>query len=390
MRVLSCVGARPQFIKAAVVSAEFARRGIDEILTHTGQHYDFEMSGIFFEELALSKPRHELGVGSASHGAQTGEMMRRLEPVVLGESPDWLLVYGDTNSTLAGALVGAKLGIPVAHVEAGLRSFNRTMPEEINRIVADHVADALFAPNERARSQLAAEGITRGVQVVGDVMADLAAGAAARLPERPSVLERFGLTPSTYAVATIHRASNTDDPQTFGRLIEGLRAAEMPIIFPVHPRTREIAARNGVGAGDRIIVVPPVSYREMIALMSRARVVLTDSGGMQKEAYVLKVPCVTLREETEWVETLDDGWNVLAGSDPAKVARSAQRARPTRQAPHYGNGDAAARIANALLGSGQGVQLLGKGTGEVARVEHGVAPKLEFQVAGDKTPMGGA
>lgn len=390
MRVLSCVGARPQFIKAAVVSAELARRGIDEILTHTGQHYDFEMSGIFFEELAVPKPRYELGVGSAGHGAQTGEMMRRLEPVVVQESPDWLLVYGDTNSTLAGALVGAKLHIPVAHVEAGLRSFNRSMPEEINRIVADHVADALFVPNERAASQLAAEGISRGVRVVGDVMADLAGAVAARLPERPPVLERFGLSPYTYAVATIHRASNTDDAQTFARLIEGLRGADMPIVFPVHPRTRGIAARHRVGEGDRIAVVPPVSYREMIALMSRARVVFTDSGGMQKEAYVLHVPCVTLRDDTEWVETLDDGWNVLTGSNPAKIARAAHRSRPARQTPHYGNGDAASRIASALLDSVQGLELRGKGASEVARVEYGATPKLEFQVAGDKTPMRGS
>lgn len=388
MRILSCVGARPQFIKAAMVSAELGRRGIDEILTHTGQHYDFEMSGIFFEELAVPKPRYELGVGSAGHGAQTGEMMRRLEPVVLEVSPDWLLVYGDTNSTLAGALVGAKLGVPVAHVEAGLRSFNRAMPEEINRIVADHVANALFAPNERAASQLATEGIIRGVCVVGDVMADLAAAVAARLPERPPILERFGLSPYTYAVATIHRASNTDDAQTFGRLIEGLRAADMPIVFPVHPRTRAIATRHGVGERDRIVVAPPLSYREMIALMSRARVVLTDSGGMQKEAFVLGVPCVTLRDETEWVETLEDGWNVLAGSDPLQIARGAHRSRPTRQTPHYGNGDAAERIAGALVDSAQRVELRGKGTGEVARLEHGVAPKLEFQIAGRKTPMG--
>lgn len=388
MRVLSCVGARPQFIKAAVVSAELARRGIDEILTHTGQHYDFEMSGIFFEELAVPKPRYELGVGSAGHGAQTGEMMRRLEPVVLEVSPDWLLVYGDTNSTLAGALVGAKLGVPVAHVEAGLRSFNRAMPEEINRIVADHVADLLFAPDERAASQLANEGITHGVCVIGDVMADLAASVAARLPEHPPVLEHFGLSPYTYAVATIHRASNTDDVQTFGRLIEGLRAADMPIVFPVHPRTREIAAREDVGEGDRIVVAPPLSYGEMIALMSRASVVLTDSGGMQKEAYVLRVPCVTLRDETEWVETLDDGWNVLAGSDPAKIARGAHRSRPTGQTPHYGSGDAAVRIASALLDSTKRVELLGKSTGKVARLEHGVTPKFGFQVARGKTPMG--
>lgn len=348
MKILSVVGARPQFVKAAVLSAEFAERGVEEILIHTGQHYDAEMSDVFFEELKIPKPRYELGVGSAGHGAQTGEMMRRLEPVAVAERPDAIVVYGDTNSTLAGALVGAKLGIPVAHVEAGLRSFNRSMPEEINRVVADHVSTWLFVPNARARAQLASEGIVNGVVEVGDLMVDLVTRAAKTLPPNPPVLERFGVAPYAYGVATIHRPSNTDDPETFGRLIEGLHAVDMPIVFPVHPRTRGIAAARSVGKDDNIIVSPPLSYGETIALLARACVIFTDSGGMQKEAYVLRVPCVTLREETEWLETLEDGWNVLAGSDPAKIARSARRLMPAKQKSHYGDGGSAAAIATAL------------------------------------------
>jgi UDP-N-acetylglucosamine 2-epimerase len=361
MRVLSCVGARPQFVKAAVLSAELARRRIDEVFVHTGQHYDFEMSDVFFEELFLPKPRYELGVGSANHGAQTGEMMRRLEPIALAEAPDWLLVYGDTNTTLAGALVGAKLNIPVAHVEAGLRSFNRRMPEEINRIVADHVASALFVPNRRAARQLAVEGITHGVHVVGDLMVDLATSVAAQLPASPAILQRFAVDARTYGVATIHRASNTDDAATFGRLIAGLRAAEMPIVFPIHPRTRVLATAHGVGEGDNIIATPPLSYREMVALMSRALVVFTDSGGIQKEAYVLKVPCVTLREETEWLETLEGGWNVLAGSDSERIARGARRDGCDPQKMHFGDGHAAQRIASALSGWAQGAPVGDRG-----------------------------
>ncbi|MGC1380521.1 MAG: UDP-N-acetylglucosamine 2-epimerase (non-hydrolyzing) [Candidatus Baltobacteraceae bacterium] len=390
MRVLTCVGARPQFVKAAVLSAEFASRGIEEVLVHTGQHYDAEMSDVFFEELALPQPRYELGVGSASHGVQTGEMMARLEPVVSAERPDWLVVYGDTNSTLAGALVGAKLGVGVAHVEAGLRSFNRAMPEELNRIVADHVADVLFAPNERAARQLATEGIGSGVYVVGDLMIDLAHRLAASLPEYPEILTRTGVGPYTYAVATIHRASNTDDPQAFARLIEGLRAVEMPVVFPVHPRTRAIAAAHAVGAKDNIIVTPPLSYGEMIALMSRAQVVFTDSGGVQKEAYVLRVPCVTLREETEWVETLEGGWNVLAGSDPAKIERGARRFVAGRQRPHYGDGRAAELIATALLGAQRGLEFARESGGEIASVEHRSGFGVRLPVAGGEAPIGSA
>lgn len=348
MKIVSVVGARPQFVKAAVLSAEFAQRGIEEILVHTGQHYDAEMSDVFFQELRIPEPKYELGVGSAGHGAQTGEMMRRLEPVIVAEAPDTVVVYGDTNSTLAGALVGAKLGIPVAHVEAGLRSFNRSMPEEINRVVADHLASWLFVPNARATAQLASEGIVDGVVEVGDLMVDLVANVAKSVPKNPPVLERFGVTPYAYGLATIHRASNTDDPQTFKRLIEGLHAVDMPVVFPVHPRTRGVAAANDVGRNDNIIVSPPLSYGETIALLARAGVIFTDSGGMQKEAYILRVPCVTLREETEWLETLEDGWNVLAGSDPAKIARSARRLMPAKQKAHYGDGHSAERIVDAF------------------------------------------
>jgi UDP-N-acetylglucosamine 2-epimerase len=348
VRVLSVVGARPQFVKAALLSAELARRGIEEIVVHTGQHYDREMSDVFFEELQLPAPKHHLGVGSGGHGAQTGEMLKRLEPVVQSEAPDWLLVYGDTNSTLAGALTAAKMHIPVAHVEAGLRSFNRTMPEEINRIVADHVADLLLVPNEHAAKQLAQEGVTRGVRVVGDLMVDLAMQAAAGVPAHPPILDRFRVSPGSYCVATIHRASNTDDIATFRRLLQGLRMADRPVVFPVHPRTREIALREGAGQGDNLILCEPLAYAQMIALLARSAVLFTDSGGLQKEAFVLKIPCVTLREETEWVDTLEDGWNVLAGSDPSKIAHAARRPVPLRQGTPYGDGHAACNIVDAL------------------------------------------
>ena len=348
MRVLSVVGARPQFVKAALLSAELARRGVEEIVVHTGQHYDRLMSDVFFEDLQLPTPKHHLGVGSAGHGAQTGEMLKRLEPIVQEEAPDWVLVYGDTNSTLAGALVGAKLHIPVAHVEAGLRSFNRAMPEEINRIVADHVAELLLVPNSHAAEQLEREGVTHGVRVVGDLMVDLALQIAASFPARPPILDRFGVQPRGYCVATIHRASNTDDPQTFRRLLQGLRSLDRPVVFPVHPRTREIAAGEGAGERDNLILCEPLPYAQMLALLSQCASLFTDSGGLQKEAFVLNVPCVTLREETEWLDTLEDGWNVLAGSDPAKIVEASRRLMPVRQGTPFGDGNAAKNIADAL------------------------------------------
>jgi UDP-GlcNAc3NAcA epimerase len=351
VRILTVVGARPQFVKAAILSAELAKRSnCQETIVHTGQHYDFNMSQVFFDELQLPSPDYMLEVGSGSQAEQTGEIMRRLEPVVEREQPDWLLIYGDTNTTLAAALVGAKSHVPVAHVEAGLRSFNRSMPEEINRVVADHVSSLHLAPTQRAAAQLADEGIRDTVRVVGDLMVDLAVQTARRLPRPSPVLAKFGVAPGAYAVATIHRASNTDDAAAFERLVAGLRAVGMPVVFPIHPRSAGLAAACGVGkTGDTIVAAQPLPYLDMIALMRDARVILTDSGGMQKEALALRVPCVTLREETEWVETLDDGWNVLAGTDTAEIGRMARRPKPTRTPQdYYGTGNASARHADAL------------------------------------------
>lgn len=351
MRVMTVVGARPQFVKAAVLSAEFARRGIAEILVHTGQHYDAAMSDVFFEQLPLPQPSYRLDVGSGAHGAQTGEMMKRLEPVMQNERPDRVVIYGDTNSTLAGALVASKLRIPAVHVEAGLRSFNRDMPEEINRIVADHVCDLLCAPNAGAADRLRAEGVEPSrIAVTGDLMIDLVHLAAAGIANPPAITERHALTPGNYAVLTIHRAGNTEDPALFARLIEGIRRVAMPVVFPVHPRTRALADAAGAGRGDNIIAIDPLPYRETVALLKYARTLFTDSGGMQKEAFALRIPCVTLREETEWVETLEDGWNVLAGADPARIAGAAFRPVPATRTSPYGSGDSAKRIVDALLG----------------------------------------
>jgi UDP-GlcNAc3NAcA epimerase len=331
VKIVSVVGARPQFVKSALLSRAFAAHGIDECLVHTGQHYDYAMSQVFFDQLGIPQPAYNLDVGSGSHGVQTGEMLGRLDGVIAAERPDWVLVYGDTNSTLAGALAAAKLGVKVAHVEAGMRSFNRGMPEEINRVLTDHVSDALLVTGDVPRNNLEREGIVVGVEIVGDLMIDLALATARTLPDRPAVLERYGLTAGSYAVATIHRASNTADAATFACLVEGIRRAGLSTIFPLHPRTAALAAACGAGSGnDRIRLIEPLPYAQMIALLQHARVVLTDSGGVQKEAFVLGVPCVTLRDETEWLETLAGGWNVLAGTDSAAIASAALRSAPAQ------------------------------------------------------------
>lgn len=349
MRVLSVVGARPQFVKAAVLSRALAARGIEEWLVHTGQHYDRGMSDVFFEQLGIPEPRFSLGVGSAGHGAQTGEMMARLDPIVEEARPDWIVIYGDTNSTLAGALCGAKLHVPVAHVEAGLRSFDKRMPEEVNRLVADRVSDLLLAPTQHAAEQLRSEGITAPIEVVGDLMVDLALEAVRSLPDQPAVLDRFGLKEKSFALVTIHRASNTDDHATFARLIDGLRRIPMPVIFPVHPRTAAHALREGAGSGDNITLCEPLSYLETLALQQHARAVVTDSGGMQKEAVTLGTPCVTMRDTTEWTETLEHGWNVLVGSDAQRIAEEAMRPVPLTPISPYGCGGSAQGIVDALV-----------------------------------------
>lgn len=347
-RILTVIGARPQFIKAALVSAAMDGR-CNEIVVHTGQHYDAQMSQAHFDDLQMRAPDHHLDVGSGTHAEQTAEMLRRLEPLIVAEKPATVLVYGDTNSTLAGALVAAKLGVPVAHVEAGLRSFNRAMPEEINRIVTDHLAQLLFAPTASAAAQLHAEGISSGVEVVGDVMVDLIRITADALPARPAVLEELGLEPGGYGVLTVHRASNTADAATLAVILRAAGRLGFPVVFPVHPRTRPLLPQT---PPPSVRIVDPLPYSTMVALLRSAAVALTDSGGLQKEAYALAVPCVTLRGETEWTETLEDDWNRLAGIDEDAIVAAARRKRPdTPPRDHYGDGTAARRIVDALVRS---------------------------------------
>jgi UDP-GlcNAc3NAcA epimerase len=341
-KVLTVVGARPQVIKAAPVGHALAKSGIHEVLVHTGQHFDPAMSDIFFEELDVAPPAYNLDINNLSHGAMTGRMLEKIEKVLLSERPDCVLVYGDTNSTLAGALAAAKLDMPIAHVEAGLRSFNRKMPEEINRVMADHLSSHLYCPTATAVRNLAAEGITRGVHAVGDVMYDTALYMRERASARSDVLERLGLSEGGYAVATVHRAENTDDPARLAEVIDylGEIARQLPIVMPLHPRTAKMLGDGAARPGIR--TVPPLGYLDMTLLVSRSAAVYTDSGGLQKEAYFHRVPCVTLRDETEWVETIDAGWNRL-WTEPAYA--------PRRDIPDYGEGKAAVLIATLLSGA---------------------------------------
>lgn len=350
MRIASIVGARPQFIKAAALSREL-RKHHEEILIHTGQHYDHTMSGVFFDGLELPEPDFNLGVGSGHHGAQTGAMLAAIEEVLISRDPDWVLVYGDTNSTLAGALAAAKLHLPVVHVEAGLRSFNRRMPEEVNRVIADHLSALLLCPSKTAVDNLAAEGITGGVHVVGDVMHDVLNWAKERVQARgEECRERLNVPSQPYLLATVHRSENTDDPERLNGILSAFNALEEPVVFPVHPRTRKVLNSGGAGRlGAHIRLIEPLGYFDMVTLSLSARLILTDSGGLQKEAYWLGVPCVTLREETEWVETVQHGWNVLAGANPEKILHSVRSlTRPDARPALYGEGCVAAKCVELL------------------------------------------
>jgi len=349
MKVVSVVGNRPQFIKAAPLAAAL-RNVSDHVLVHTGQHYDAELSQIFFDELGLGPPDHEIETGSGSHAGQTAAMLVGLEPVLAGERADMVLVYGDTNSTLAGSLVAAKLQIPFGHVEAGLRSFDRAMPEEVNRVVADVLSDLRFCPSRTAVENLAGEGISEGVHLVGDVMVDVAQtfGPAAR---RSGAVERLGVEPGAYALVTVHRQSNTTDA-AIPALVEVLEALTQPAVFPIHPRTRKALERTGLleRAAAAATLTPPLGYLEFTALLMSAAVCLTDSGGVQKEAYLHRVPCITLRDTSEWVETVELGWNRLTGGLDAGVVTAALRqlSPPPEHPPLYGDGDAATRIAEVV------------------------------------------
>jgi UDP-N-acetylglucosamine 2-epimerase len=357
MKSITIVGARPQFIKAAPVSRVLRQAGNTEVLVHTGQHYDYAMSQIFFEELGIPEPDVNLEVGSGLHGRQTGQMLDRLEEVLLDHRPDCVLVYGDTNSTIAGALAAVKLHIPVAHVEAGLRSFNRDMPEEHNRVLTDHCADVLFCPTRTAIDHLRREGVTRGVHLVGDTMYDAVLQFAEVARRRSTVLARLGLEPKGYLLATVHRPYNTDVPENLEAILLALLELREPVVFPVHPRTRQkIASLGGeldIGAEGRggLRLVGPVGYLDMLALEQNARLILTDSGGMQKEAYFFSVPCVTLRPETEWVETVEAGWNILVGADKERIADAVAERDWPRGAPPpvFGDGQAAGRIVAELV-----------------------------------------
>ncbi len=350
MKVASIVGARPQFIKCAPVSREL-RKEDREVLIHTGQHYDHGMSGVFFEELGIPKPDYNLGIGSGTHGRQTGAMLAAIEDVLDGERPDAVLVYGDTNSTLAGALAAAKLNIPVAHVEAGLRSFDRRMPEEVNRVLTDHCSEILFCPTETAVSNLAAEGIRNGVFLVGDVMVDAMNYNRGVAEERSRILEDVGVEPGDYLAVTVHRPSNTDSRESMAAILGALGEAGRPVVFPVHPRTRKFLGEYGLlgKIPGNVILTEPLGYLDMIRLMAHAEKILTDSGGIQKEAYLLGVPCITLRENTEWVETVESGWNVLVGAKRDRILDAVRHFSPlARQKNLFGEGNASLLIRKFL------------------------------------------
>jgi UDP-N-acetylglucosamine 2-epimerase len=349
VRIVTIVGARPQFVKAAPVS-RCLRQKHQEILVHTGQHYDYQMSGVFFDGLDLPQPDVNLGVGSGSHGAQTGGMLKAIEELLIAERPDGLLIYGDTNSTLAGALAASKLGIPIAHVEAGLRSFNRAMPEEINRVVADHLSAALLCPSDTAIRNLAAEGVTAGVALVGDVMLDVLHWARERNRLRPpAILDQLGLREKEYVLATVHRSENTDHAGRLRSILEGFQGLDETVVFPVHPRTRKVICQMEIDLGPHCCLIEPVGYLDMVALLESARVALTDSGGLQKEAYWVSTPCVTLRDETEWVETVSSGWNVLAGAGSEQIINATRQAAPPVAHPDlYGNGQASEQCVEQI------------------------------------------
>jgi len=346
------IGNRPQFIKAAAVSPAL-RRAATEVLVHTGQHFDDELSSVFFAELGLPAPDRQLGIAEGSNTSQTARMLAGLEPVLSAERPDCVLVYGDTNSTLAGALAAAQAALPVAHVEAGMRSFDRTMPEELNRVLTDHLSATLLCSSEVAAENLRREGVSGEIAVVGDVMVDVASEVQPRARERLDLVRAQGVSPGEFLLVTAHRAGNVDAPERLGRLVELLLGLSEPLVLPLHPRTRGRLAAAGLlealAGGDHVHLTAPLGYVETMALLTNARAVLTDSGGLQKEAYLAGVPCVTLRSRTEWVETIEAGWNTLADLDAAAVEAALARRPPATRPPLYGDGRAGERVVAALV-----------------------------------------
>ncbi len=357
-KIITIVGARPQFIKAAAVSRainNFFSDQIEEKIIHTGQHFDANMSKVFFDELSIPKPNYHFAISGGPHGAMTGRMLTAIEEALIAERPDWVLIYGDTNSTLAGALAAVKLHLPVAHVEAGLRSFNMRMPEEVNRIIADRISSLLLCPTHAAVENLRLEGISSGAHNVGDVMHDVALFYRDKARHQSSILARLGIVSKSYVLATCHRAENTDDLRRLKEILSALNATaeKMPVIFPLHPRTRKIARSSGMtNLLSGLIVTEPLPFLDMLMLEQEARLILTDSGGVQKEAFFFNVPCVTMREETEWVETIASGWNRLAPPEPGRILNAVEEALlrlPLTKPEFYGSGDAAIMIIQHIL-----------------------------------------
>lgn len=348
MKIVTILGARPQFIKAAAVST-IIRKEFTEVLVHTGQHYDANMSDVFFDELSIPKPDYHLNIGSGNHGAQTGAMLIEIEKVLLNEKPDFVLVYGDTNSTLAGALAASKLLIPVIHVEAGLRSFNKAMPEEQNRIVTDHVSDLLFVPTQTAIDNLKNEGITEGVHNVGDVMFDAILHFTPIAQKRSNVLANLNLSENSYALCTIHRAENTNDIERLKNICEALNECNQTIVLPLHPRTLKYMGEYGIKLSDKVKVIEPVGYLDMVLLEKGANKIVTDSGGVQKEAYFMHKPCITMRDQTEWVETINCGWNVLVQADKARIVDAINNFNPSNYVDNlFGKGNAAQLMVDII------------------------------------------
>jgi len=353
MKIVSIIGARPQFIKAAPISFALRKAEISEFILHTGQHYDKMMSAVFFDEMGIPKPDLNIDVRSGSHGYQTGQMLIAIEQALLDVVPDKVLIYGDTNSTLAGALASRKLQIPLAHIEAGLRSFNRTMPEEINRIIADHCADILFCPTPTAVDNLKKEGIIEGVQLVGDTMVDALLQFITIAENKSSVLTALDLQTDDYYLATIHRPYNTDDPDKMANIMTALGSLDRHVILPLHPRTKtklaDIFGEDQLDFMQNVRLIGPLGYLDMLLLEKNARMILTDSGGVQKEAYILGVPCITLRPETEWTETVSAGWNTIVGTSKSKIIAATQKPKPKNVSePIFGNGDAAQKIVTII------------------------------------------
>jgi UDP-GlcNAc3NAcA epimerase len=373
MKIISIVGARPQFVKLAPLCSRLKNfPEIKHFILHTGQHYDYRMSKIFFDQLGIPEPNWNLEIGSGTHGWQTAEMVKKIEQILLEEKPDWVLVYGDTNSTLGGALAAVKLHIPVAHIEAGLRSYNRTMPEEVNRVLTDHCSTVLFCPTKAGMDNLSKEGMKsllilensrwekagdkKSVQwcaMVGDLMHEVLKMSLDIADRESTILPSLGLYPDSYYVVTVHRAENTDNPENFLNILEGLARVSKfyPVIFPIHPRTKKLMeqVKQGFVSADNIKFIDPVSYFDMLVLVKNARAVLTDSGGLQKEAYILGTPCVTLRGETEWVETVEIGWNVLVGADPQAIENAVLKKDALEIHPQlYGDGKTSQYIVEIL------------------------------------------